>query len=91
MPRASIRSNGRAIFEMRRSRGLTQEKLALDCGYSKRHIERLEAGTNTTSTTVLTLALRFGCSPDELVEVTPQHIRLRKRYLTQHERARARE
>lgn len=28
---------------------------------------------------------------DELVEVTPQHIRLRKRYLTQHERARARE
>ena len=28
---------------------------------------------------------------DELVEVTPQNIRLRKRYLTQHERARARE
>jgi GTP-binding protein len=28
---------------------------------------------------------------DELVEVTPQHIRLRKRHLTQHERARARE
>ncbi|HET9918252.1 MAG TPA: translational GTPase TypA [Ktedonobacteraceae bacterium] len=28
---------------------------------------------------------------DELVEVTPQTIRLRKRYLTQHERARARE
>ena len=28
---------------------------------------------------------------DELVEVTPQHIRLRKRYLTQHERARMRE
>jgi GTP-binding protein len=27
---------------------------------------------------------------DELVEVTPQHIRLRKRYLTQHERARMR-
>lgn len=27
---------------------------------------------------------------DELVEVTPQNIRLRKRYLTQHERARAR-
>jgi GTP-binding protein len=26
---------------------------------------------------------------DEIVEVTPQHIRLRKRYLTQHERARA--
>ncbi len=28
---------------------------------------------------------------DELVEVTPQNIRLRKHYLTQHERARARE
>ncbi len=28
---------------------------------------------------------------DELVEVTPQNIRLRKRYLTQHERARMRE
>lgn len=28
---------------------------------------------------------------DELVEVTPQNIRLRKRYLTQHERARKRE
>ncbi len=28
---------------------------------------------------------------DELVEVTPQNIRLRKRYLTQHERARTRE
>jgi GTP-binding protein len=28
---------------------------------------------------------------DELVEVTPQHIRLRKKYLTQHERSRARE
>jgi GTP-binding protein len=28
---------------------------------------------------------------DELVEVTPQNIRLRKRFLTQHERARARE
>jgi len=28
---------------------------------------------------------------DELVEVTPKNIRLRKRYLTQHERARARE
>ena len=28
---------------------------------------------------------------DELVEVTPQNIRLRKRYLTQHQRARARE
>src|SRR5438309_274741 len=28
---------------------------------------------------------------DELVEVTPQNIRLRKRYLTQHERSRARE
>lgn len=28
---------------------------------------------------------------DELVEVTPQNIRLRKRYLTQHDRARARE
>src|SRR5579859_678077 len=28
---------------------------------------------------------------DELVEVTPQNIRLRKRYLTQHERARARQ
>lgn len=28
---------------------------------------------------------------DEFVEVTPQHIRLRKRYLTQHERARMRE
>ena len=28
---------------------------------------------------------------DELVEVTPQHIRLRKRFLTQHERARNRE
>jgi GTP-binding protein len=30
-------------------------------------------------------------NPDELVEVTPQNIRLRKRLLTQHERARARE
>jgi GTP-binding protein len=30
-------------------------------------------------------------NPDELVEVTPQSIRLRKRLLTQHERARARE
>jgi GTP-binding protein len=30
-------------------------------------------------------------APDELVEVTPQAIRLRKRYLTQHERARTRE
>jgi len=28
---------------------------------------------------------------DELVEITPQNIRLRKRYLTQHERARTRE
>ncbi len=28
---------------------------------------------------------------DELVEVTPQNIRLRKRYLTQNERARARD
>lgn len=28
---------------------------------------------------------------DELVEVTPRSIRLRKRYLTQHERARNRE
>jgi GTP-binding protein len=28
---------------------------------------------------------------DELVEVTPQNVRLRKRLLTQHERARARE
>ena len=28
---------------------------------------------------------------DELVEVTPQNIRLRKRLLTQHERSRARE
>ncbi len=28
---------------------------------------------------------------DELVEVTPQHIRLRKKFLTQHERSRARE
>ena len=28
---------------------------------------------------------------DELVEVTPQNVRLRKRYLTQHERSRARE
>lgn len=30
-------------------------------------------------------------SNDELVEVTPQNIRLRKRYLTQHELARNRE
>ena len=30
-------------------------------------------------------------NPDELVEVTPRNIRLRKRLLTQHERARARE
>jgi GTP-binding protein len=28
---------------------------------------------------------------DELVEVTPKNIRLRKRYLTQNERSRARE
>ncbi len=28
---------------------------------------------------------------DELVEVTPQNVRLRKRLLTQHERSRARE
>jgi GTP-binding protein len=28
---------------------------------------------------------------DELVEVTPQNIRLRKKYLTLHERSRARE
>jgi GTP-binding protein len=30
-------------------------------------------------------------NPDELVEVTPQNIRLRKRLLTHHERSRARE
>jgi|ERR1051326_1487435 transcriptional regulator with XRE-family HTH domain len=68
MPRASVRSDGKKILRHRTERGLTQESLAAISSYSKRTIERLEAGTDTTVSTLVVIAQVLCCPPDELLE-----------------------
>lgn len=69
MPRGTVRSNGEAIYAFRSRYGITQEDLAARSGYSKRTIERLEAGTDTTLLTLSNVASVLKCQTDDLVQI----------------------
>lgn len=58
---------GRNLREVRRNKGLTQEKLAELAGLNPRTVQKIEAGKiNILLTTVLRLQRSLGCNIQEL-------------------------
>ena len=45
-PDSAIRAIGRRIADLRRERGLTQERFAEEVGVSEKYVQRIEAGAN---------------------------------------------
>ena len=59
---------GANFASLRRSRGLTQEQVAVKCGFSQQYISGLEQGRrNPTVVTLFELAQVVGVSPLELL------------------------
>ena len=59
---------GANFARFRRSRGLTQEQVAVKCGFSQQYISGLERGhRNPTVVTLFELAQVVGVSPEELL------------------------
>jgi transcriptional regulator with XRE-family HTH domain len=63
----TIERFGRRVREIRLSKGISQEKLALDCGLEYSQINRIELGkVNTSISHVALLAKHLDIKPDEL-------------------------
>lgn len=59
---------GEVLREYRRQRGMSQEELALDSGYSRNYVGLLEAGKKSpTLTAISRLAQVLKVAPSELV------------------------
>ena len=89
-----MESLGDKIRRQRRRLGLTLDELAVRSGVSKPYLSLIETGRvpnppSDEKLQSLEQALGF-ISDDELVEVTPKNIRLRKRILDTEQRAKAR-
>jgi XRE family transcriptional regulator, regulator of sulfur utilization len=66
--RAALRRLGRRVQELRRERGLSQERAAEQAGLDARHLQSIEAGeSNVTIATLLGLVRSFGLTLSELV------------------------
>lgn len=62
------RAFGRALREVRESRGVSQEQLALDANYDRTYISLLERGTRSpTLRTVVELAEVLNVQPSEII------------------------
>jgi transcriptional regulator with XRE-family HTH domain len=65
----TIKKFGRKLREIRQSKGISQEQLALACGLEYSQINRIELGKVNTSISHLTLiAKQLGISPRELFD-----------------------
>lgn len=59
---------GEVLRELRKQRGLSQEKLALDAGIERNYISLLELGKNSaTLKMIFKLSAVLGISPSELL------------------------
>jgi DNA-binding XRE family transcriptional regulator len=65
---------GRAIRELRQSRGETQEELAPHCGISPKTLSLIERGeVNPTWATVRDIASALGIAVSELAKLAEKH------------------
>ena len=63
----TIKLFGKKVREIRQSKGVSQEKLALACGLEYSQINRIELGkVNTSISHVTLLAKHLGIAPSEL-------------------------
>ncbi len=62
------RAFGAVLRELRRARGLSQERLALEAGYDRSYVGELERGEKSPSLrTIFRLARAIGVSPSALL------------------------
>jgi transcriptional regulator with XRE-family HTH domain len=65
----TIKKFGKRVREIRQSKRLSQEQLALACGLEYSQINRIELGkVNTSISHVTLIAKHLGISPGELFE-----------------------
>ena len=73
----ALRGVGRRIAELRRDRGFTQEKMAVQARVSWKYVQRVEAGTeNLTLRSLVKFAALLGVSLAEMIE-PPQELVVR--------------
>ncbi len=67
-PPGPERAFGAVLRELRRARGLSQERLALEAGYDRSYVGELERGEKSPSLrTIFRLARAIGVSPSALI------------------------
>lgn len=60
---------GRAVRQLREHRGLTQERLARECGLDRTYVGGIERGErNPSFTNIVRLAAALGVRPSELLQ-----------------------
>ena len=66
---------GRVLRALREGRGLTQERLALEAGYSRYYLGLLEQGARNASVlTLFRLGKVLGVAPSEILRQTEVHV-----------------
>ena len=66
---------GRAIRELRRDRGISQEQLGYDSGLHRTYVGGIERGErNPSLTNILRIAEALGVQPSELLAVTERGV-----------------
>ena len=67
-PNRVLRDLGRRVAELRRERGMTQDRFAEHWNVSVGYVRRVEAGTNLSVVSLLTLADLLGVRVQDLFE-----------------------
>ena len=79
-PSAESHAFGAVLQDVRASRGLTQEALALEVGTERSHVSALERGKKApTLATILRLATALNMTPGTLVDMVDERLKRRRK------------
>lgn len=67
---SAIRAIGQRIADLRRERGITQERFAEQVGVSEKYVQRVEAGTNLSIRSLVRFANALDVPLRTLIEPT---------------------
>ena len=67
---SAIRAIGQRIADLRRERGITQERFAEEVGVSEKYVQRVEAGTNLSIRSLVRFANALDVPLHTLIEPT---------------------
>lgn len=67
---SAIRAIGQRIADLRRERGITQERFAEQVGVSEKYVQRVEAGTNLSIRSLVRFANALDVPLHTLIEPT---------------------